>query len=85
MSTETDQFRAQASIEVTAKHALETADIATLFPRGSRVYLADLGTHSVDSLVAASKRLADSGYRPIPHMAARRMHNESDIDNTSFM
>ncbi|MEO0618611.1 MAG: methylenetetrahydrofolate reductase [Pseudomonadota bacterium] len=68
------------SIEVTAKHALETDNLGSLFPNGTRVYLADLGTHSVDELVKAAARLHGLGYRPVPHIAARRMTNVADAD-----
>ncbi|MGI9387953.1 MAG: methylenetetrahydrofolate reductase, partial [Methyloligellaceae bacterium] len=68
------------SIEVTAKHALETEDLGSLFPSGTRVYLADLGTHSVDGLVKAAARLNEVGYKPIPHIAARRMADIDDVD-----
>ena len=68
------------SIEVTAKHALETEDLGSLFPSGARVYLADLGTHSVDELIQAAARLHTLGYQPIPHIAARRMVNIDDAD-----
>lgn len=71
--------RATASIEVTAKHALETAGLETLFPQGTRVYLADLGTHSPTQLIDAAKRLTECGYRPVPHMAARRMADLADV------
>ncbi len=69
------------SIEVTAKHALETTDLGELFPSGTRVYLADLGTHSVDQLVEAAARIKSVGYQPIPHIAARRMTDVADADN----
>ncbi|MGI9405971.1 MAG: methylenetetrahydrofolate reductase [Hyphomicrobiaceae bacterium] len=68
------------SIEVTAKHALETENLGVLFPQGTRVYLADLGTHSVDDLVTAAARLRDAGYQPVPHIAARRMAGVDDVD-----
>lgn len=76
----TPPVRATASIEVTAKHALETKDLERMFPAGTRVYLADLGTHSPQQLIDAAKRLTDCGYRPVPHMAARRMNDLADVE-----
>ncbi|MEL6288030.1 MAG: methylenetetrahydrofolate reductase, partial [Pseudomonadota bacterium] len=72
--------RIPVSIEVTAKHALETEGMASLFPSGTRVYLADLGTHSVDGLVDAAARLHGCGFRPVPHIAARRMTDTAEAD-----
>ncbi|MEM8626885.1 MAG: methylenetetrahydrofolate reductase [Pseudomonadota bacterium] len=75
-----DTFRAISSIEVTAKHALENEGLETMFQQGKRVYLADLGTHDVPALIRAARRLTDSGYRPVPHIAARRMADAQDYE-----
>lgn len=63
----------QASIEVSPKQAAESAELPGLFPTGTRVYVTDLGSDSDATLVRAAKRLADLGYRPVPHFAARRL------------
>lgn len=62
-----------ASIEVTPKQALESVELGVLFPPGTHVYLTDIGTDPTDMLVAASARLRDLGYEPVPHIASRRM------------
>lgn len=71
--------RLPASIEVTAKHALETDGLENLFPQGTRVYLADLGTAAPETLVRAAARLHACGYAPVPHIAARRLASEADL------
>lgn len=65
--------RIPASIEVSPRQALESPDLAGLFPAGTRVYLTDIGTESLDRMVAAASRINDLGYKPVPHFAARRM------------
>jgi methylenetetrahydrofolate reductase (NADPH) len=62
-----------ASIEVSPKQAVESKDLPGLFPEGTSVYLTDIGTEPLDTMIGAAKRLRDLGYEPVPHFAARRM------------
>lgn len=62
-----------ASIEVSPKQAVESKDLPGLFPEGTSVYLTDIGTEPLDTLIGAAKRLRDLGYEPVPHFAARRI------------
>lgn len=73
--------RMNASIEASPKQVHEQAELATLFPRGTRVYLTDLGTTPNHELVGAAKRLSDCGYVPVPHFAARRMPSAAALAN----
>jgi methylenetetrahydrofolate reductase (NADPH) len=70
-----------ASIEATAKQllAMPEPDLADLFPAGTRVYLADVGGTPVAATVEASRRLAHAGYRPVPHLAARRIEDRGEL------
>lgn len=62
-----------ASIEVSARQAVESPELPGLFPRGVRVYIPDIGSDPEHRLIAAAKRLHDLGYAPVPHFAARRL------------
>jgi methylenetetrahydrofolate reductase (NADPH) len=62
-----------ASIEVAPRQAIESADLPGLFPRGTSVYITDIGAESNKTLVDASKRLRSLGYEPVPHFASRRL------------
>ncbi|MBE7185239.1 MAG: methylenetetrahydrofolate reductase [Methylobacterium mesophilicum] len=62
-----------ASIEVAPKQAIESADLPGLFPPGTRVYITDIGTDTLDDLTAAARRVASLGYKPVPHFASRRL------------
>jgi methylenetetrahydrofolate reductase (NADPH) len=62
-----------ASIEVTPKQAIESADLPALFPRGTRVYITDIGTDDTATLVRAAGRVTDLGYVAVPHIASRRL------------
>jgi methylenetetrahydrofolate reductase (NADPH) len=69
---EPDRRHIAASVEMTPKQAIDSADLPGLFPPGVRVYLADLG--GPDRVqVAAARRLKELGYEPVPHLAARRL------------
>jgi methylenetetrahydrofolate reductase (NADPH) len=61
-----------ASIEMTPRQAIDSADLPGLFPAGARVYLADLGGPDRTQVMAA-RRLRQLGYEPVPHLAARRL------------
>ncbi len=68
-----------ASIETSSKQAAESADLPGLFPAGTHVYVTDIGD-TVESHTAATKRLRELGYEPVPHIAARRASNKADLD-----
>ncbi|MCY6380042.1 methylenetetrahydrofolate reductase [Hoeflea prorocentri] len=62
-----------ASIEVAPRQAVESADLPNLFPKGTHVYVTDVGTDTTDTLVAAARRLRELGFEPVPHFASRRL------------
>ncbi|MEO0496712.1 MAG: methylenetetrahydrofolate reductase [Pseudomonadota bacterium] len=62
-----------ASIEISPKQALESAALPGLFEHGARVYITDVGTHNIDEMVTAVRRVTDLGYTAVPHVAARRL------------
>ena len=69
-----------ASIEMTPKQAIDTADLPGLFPAGTRVYLADLGGPD-RAQVTAARRLRELGYEPVPHLAARRLTTVAALED----
>ncbi len=70
-----------ASIEVSPKQALESADLPTLFPQGTSVYITDVGTDPSHTLVAAAKRVTDLGYNAVPHFASRRLASRAGLED----
>ncbi len=69
-----------ASIEISPKQAVENADIPGLFPRGTRVYITDVGTDTAETLTAGAKRVQDLGYTPVPHFASRRLTTKEALE-----
>lgn len=73
--------RIQASIEITPNQALSLPELPGLFPAGTRVYVADLGIDSDETLVAAARRVTDLGYVAVPHFAARRLRAKAALED----
>lgn len=69
-----------ASIEVSPKQAIENADLPGLFPQGTRVYITDVGEDSPQTLASAAVRIAELGYRPVPHFASRRLPSREILE-----
>ena len=69
-----------ASIEVSPKQAIESADLEGLFPRGTRVYITDVGTDSAETMAAAAKRVGGFGYAAVPHFASRRLTTRTALE-----
>lgn len=72
-------FRIDASIEATPKQVLEGDRLDGLFPKGTRVYLTDVGSTTVAEFARAAAILAEAGYTPVPHLPARRIAGEADL------
>lgn len=62
-----------ASIEVSPYQATESADLPAFIPRGTRVYMTDIGTDTTDTIVRGAARLTDLGFIAVPHFASRRL------------
>lgn len=69
-----------ASIEISPKQAIESQDLPHLFPRGTRVYITDIGTDTTHTLVKAAKRVTDLGYQAVPHFASRRLGSRKALE-----
>lgn len=70
-----------ASIEVQPKQIIDHANLSALFPRGTQVYLTDVGIESLDVFVAAAKRLRDLGNIAVPHIASRRIISVAALED----
>ncbi|GGB01117.1 methylenetetrahydrofolate reductase [Brucella endophytica] len=75
-----ERSRIAASIELAPKQAIESAELPGLFPVGSRVYITDIGTDTIDTLTAAARRVRDLGYKPVPHIACRRLTTREALE-----
>jgi len=69
-----------ASIEATPQVAATNA-LRGLLPRGTEVYLTDLGNQPLQTTIDAAVRLRDLGYEPVPHIAARGVATRTILNN----
>lgn len=69
-----------ASIEITPGQAVGSEELTSLFPAGTHVYIADIGNADPAAMVAAARRLKMLGYEPVPHLAARRIATEDELE-----
>lgn len=68
------------SIEVTPKTLAKQAEIGALFPVGTRVYIACLPGEPWQDVVAAAERLQANGFIPVPHIAARSIADQAELE-----
>ncbi len=73
------KFTANFSIEALPREVeLAPGDLAAL-PPGTSVYLTRLATASFSDSVRAAKHVRELGFRPVPHISARTLHDEREL------
>ena len=78
----TDTEKLPASIEILPKQIPATGELVALLPRGTRVYLTDIGSAETDAdMLAATRRLREAGCVPVPHLASRRISSHAALEN----
>lgn len=68
-----------ASMEVSAKHVHDGKLDSSMLPKGTRVYVTDVGVDPVADIIAATRKITDMGYMAVPHVPARRIESESAL------
>ncbi len=74
------QFAAAASIELTPRDAGRMAELGSLLPQSSPIYLTALPGADPGSLVPAAVAVREAGHTPVPHVAARGLHDLDEVD-----
>ena len=69
------------SIEVMPKTAAKVEDFRALLPAGTRVYVAHIDGTPVSDMVATARRLVDEGFAVMPHVPARGVLSEAELDH----
>ncbi|MCG3267621.1 methylenetetrahydrofolate reductase [Yoonia sp. I 8.24] len=72
-------FLQDYSIEVMPRTAEKVDDFKDYLPTGTRVYIAHIDGTPIDDMVATAKRLADDGYRVMPHFPARIIADRAEL------
>ncbi len=77
VSPEMEAFLKGYSIEVMPRTAEKVEDFCDLLPAGTRVYIAHIEGTPIADMVATAKRLANDGYKVMPHFPARIIKDEA--------
>src|ERR1700761_9438271 len=67
------------SVETTARTAGRLAAVTGLLPAGTRVAIPFLDGDDLPALTAAARTIHELGFRPVPHLAARRIRSAGEL------
>jgi methylenetetrahydrofolate reductase (NADPH) len=69
------------SIEVTPRELDAIGAVEDLLPEGTPVFITWLPNAGFESTVATARRIAGAGLVPVPHLAARAVRSEQEIED----
>ncbi|MDK9558362.1 methylenetetrahydrofolate reductase [Marinobacter sp. M216] len=70
-----------ASIEATPRQIFAAEDLPQLLPAGTPVYVPFLPGGQFDDTLAACRRLLEQGMQAVPHLPARMMESQGQLDD----
>lgn len=73
-------FFADLSIEITSRDLDGLGQVAPSLPRGTKIAITFLPNDSIDGLTDAAMRVADLGFTPVSHIAARRIPSKAALE-----
>ncbi|HWH26697.1 MAG TPA: methylenetetrahydrofolate reductase [Pseudolysinimonas sp.] len=68
------------SLEMTAKNVPDLEAARELIPAGTRINVTYLGNEDLPMRLTASKAVKDFGFRPVPHISARRLESQEQLE-----
>jgi methylenetetrahydrofolate reductase (NADPH) len=68
------------SIEMTAKDVPHLEEAADVIPQGTKIPVTFLPGETFEMRIAAAKRVRDLGFLPIPHISARRLKSQEELE-----
>ena len=68
------------SIEMTAKDVPHLEAAADIIPQGTKIPVTFLPGETFDMRIAAAKRVRELGFLPIPHISARRLQSQAELE-----
>src|SRR3982074_632097 len=68
------------SIEMTAKDVPHLEEAADIIPQGTKIPVTFLPGETFEMRIAAAKRARDLGFLPIPHISARRLKSQQELE-----
>jgi methylenetetrahydrofolate reductase (NADPH) len=80
MPTSTQNLLNNYSIEMTAKDIAHLEQAADVIPQGTKIPVTFLPGETFEMRVAAAKRVRELGFLPIPHISARRIASQEELE-----
>ncbi len=68
------------SIEMTAKDVAHLEQAADVIPKGTKIPVTFLPGETFEMRIAAAKRVKELGFLPIPHISARRLSSQEELE-----
>ncbi|GGH44723.1 methylenetetrahydrofolate reductase [Microbacterium album] len=68
------------SLEMTGKDVPGLREAQDVIPQGTRVNVTFLGNEDLEMRVTAAKAVKDAGFIPIPHISARRLSSQAQLE-----
>ncbi len=68
------------SVEMTGKDIPGLEEARDVIPAGTKVNVTFLGNEDLEMRVAAAKAVKDMGFIPVPHISARRLQSEAQLE-----
>jgi methylenetetrahydrofolate reductase (NADPH) len=68
------------SIEMTAKDVAHLEQAADIIPKGTKIPVTFLPGETFEMRVAAARRVKELGFLPIPHISARRLSSQGELE-----
>lgn len=66
---------------MTAKDLPQLEQAAELIPPGTKIPVTYLPGETLEQRVTAAKRVRELGFLPVPHVSARRLHSEQELED----
>jgi methylenetetrahydrofolate reductase (NADH) len=68
------------SIEMTAKDVAHLEQAADVIPKGTKIPVTFLPGETFEMRIAAARRVKELGFLPIPHISARRLSSQAELE-----
>ncbi len=68
------------SLEMTGKDVPGLEEAASVIPQGTKINVTFLGNEDLEMRVAAAKAVKDLGFVPVPHISARRLASQEQLE-----
>lgn len=68
------------SLEMTGKDVQALHEASEFIPQGTKINVTFLGNEDLEMRIAAAKAVRDLGFRPVPHISARRLESGAQLE-----